>query len=176
MIKILNGRIIESLGSSVVIDVSGFGLHVRVLTTEMISEVGNKETLYTNMIITENNISIYGFKEKPKCEIFEKLIKIKGIGPSIAINILTEISDLQHIDSQNLLKIRGVGSKLADTILNEFGNRNAATVSIKEFVKLGFKKEDVLKVVNELGISSSDSDYSKKILERLCEANNNDSV
>ncbi len=172
MIKVLRGIVIEILENSVILEVSGFGILVKVLMGDEICGVGSEETLYTNLIITENNVGIYGFKCKEKCEMFERLVKIKGVGPSTGINILNEVRDLDNIGLDELLNIRGIGSKLANTIINDLRPKKHFDINIKEFVKLGFKHDDVIQVINELNISNTDRNLNKKILEKLCEVKN----
>ncbi len=176
MIKVLRGKIIDFFDNSVILDVSGFGILVKVLVCDVINGIGEDEVLYTNMIITENNIGIYGFKSKSKCEMFEKLIKIKGVGPSIGINILNEITDLALVNLDDLLKIKGVGSKLANTVLTELNRNTNFCVDVREFVKLGFKKEDVLKVAEELKNKCDSKDFNKNVLEKLCEVKKYDNM
>ncbi len=176
MIRVLKGKILKRNECEVILDVSGFGIYIKVLENEQINNIGEEEILYTKMIISENKINFYGFKIEQRYEMFDKLLSIKGIGPSICINILNSIKKLNEIDKKTIVKVKGVGNKLADTILKELGTGEKSTINIDEFVKLGFKKSDVQNVVDSIDDRISGDTLNRIILEKLCEVNNIDSM
>ncbi len=169
MIRILEGVIMEKSESNVVLDVSGFGMSINILEKENIAEIGVKETLYTKMIITENKVTFYGFKSKNKRNMFDELIRIKGIGPSICIKILNSVSSIESMTKENILQVKGVGNKLAESIIKELGIYETKNIDVNEFVKLGFERNKVISVINTVNVGSAKEDLHKLVLEKLCE-------
>ena len=127
MISFLKGIIADKGLNSVEIDVNGVGFEVMVSSFcyLKLGEIGEPITIQTYMHVREDEMSLYGFFDKFEKEVFLKLLLVNGVGPKMAINILSGVSaeDLSYaIATQNagaLKNIKGVGAKIRDRILLE---------------------------------------------------------
>ena len=170
MIAYLKGNLIKKSTSQAILDVGGVGYCVWIpLSTYL--KLGNlNETMelfiYTHL--TDNSLSLYGFSTEEEREIFLKLISISGIGPKLALNILSgiEASDLEDAirksDVARISLIPGIGKKTALRIAVELQEKlekkeRALVASdfeekedlISALMNLGFKRKEVETVVDE---------------------------
>ncbi len=140
MISFIKGIIADKSLGIVVLDNNGIGFEIYVSTfcAETIGEIGEEVTLYTYLHVREDEMTLYGFKDKFEREVFLKLILVNGVGPKMAINILSGVSaqDLSFaIATQNagILKgIKGVGAKIRDRILLELKEKIDALTHLAE--------------------------------------------
>lgn len=140
MISFIKGIIADKGFGSVVIDNNGLGLEVFVTSfcESTIGEIGEAVTLYTYMNVREDEISLFGFSDKFEREVFLKLLLVNGVGPKMAINILSGVSaqDLSFaIATQNasvLKGIKGVGTKIRERILLELKEKIDALSHLAE--------------------------------------------
>ena len=158
MIAKLTGIIDETRPTEVIIDVHGVGyrVHISLLTQEHIKK-GETISLYTFAIYREDAAILYGFLEKQEQEIFTQIIKISGIGPKAALNILSHLSPKQvravigNAEVDTLKKIEGIGKKTAEKIIFELkplyeNDQDAATPNIA-----GDIKDDAIAALVNLG-------------------------
>src|SRR5690606_36512518 len=123
MIGFLTGKIISSKPTRIIIDVNGVGyiVNISINTFEKIAE---KESIslfiYTN--VREDSITLFGFFTEGEKEMFEHLISVNGIGPKLAISILSGIrtdelkSAIQVSDISRIIAIPGIGRKTAERL------------------------------------------------------------
>jgi len=103
----------------------GYGLKVPLSTYYALPGNGQNVTLYVYTHIKEDSIQLFGFKTREEKGVFQRLLKIRGVGPKLSLNILSylPISDLssalEGIDFETLVAIPGVGKKMAERILFE---------------------------------------------------------
>jgi Holliday junction DNA helicase RuvA len=126
MIGFLTGKIISSKPTKLILDVNGVGyvVNISINTFEMIS---GKDTvsLYVYTSVKEDSISLFGFYSESEKEMFELLITVNGIGPKLAINLLSGIQtdDLKNaIETSNIsriIAIPGIGRKTAERLVLE---------------------------------------------------------
>ncbi len=127
MLSFIKGVIVQKDNNLVVIENNsiGFEVNVSATTAEKIPNVGENAIIYTYMHVREDEITLFGFSDKQEKEVFKKLILVNGVGPRMAINILSGITATNlamAIATQNgsILKgIKGVGTKLRERILLE---------------------------------------------------------
>lgn len=127
MISRIRGVILEKQIQEVVIDVHGLAYEVQVpLNTALqLPGPGNEASLYTHFIVREDAQLLYGFSEARERELFRILIRINGVGPKLALTILSgmETSNfvlcVQNNDVNALVKLPGVGKKTAERLLVE---------------------------------------------------------
>ncbi len=126
MISSLVGKITEIREDSIEITVGGVGYEVSVTLTAIEKlHVGEDTHIYTYMSVREDGISLYGFLTIEEKKMFLKLISISGIGPKVAITILSSISPSQLAvsiimgDIKTLAKVKGIGKKTAERIILE---------------------------------------------------------
>lgn len=127
MITSIHG-ILEATGvDSAIIRVGGFGIRVFAPSTTLnrLSEVGMEVSLATHFHMREDGIALYGFSTEADRDCFEQLISVNGVGPRVALAILsvmdamTFYQAIANEDQQRLGLAKGVGKKLAAQILLE---------------------------------------------------------
>lgn len=136
MIAFLRGRILDKQPNRVIVDVQGVGYEVSVpLSTYYdLGEAGAEAELRIYTHVREEALQLYGFLTEQERQVFERLISISGIGPKLAIAVLSgmDSSDLiaavQRADVARLTGIPGIGKKTAERIVLELKDRLAGLV------------------------------------------------
>jgi Holliday junction DNA helicase RuvA len=159
----LSGKLVEKDPARVVVDVNGVGYEVFVPLTTFTSlpEKGTDVSIDIHTHVREDIIALYGFSTRRERTIFEKLITISGIGPKLAVTILSggSVEDLvgaiKRNDLARLTAIPGVGKKTAERIVVELKDK------LREFViedeKSGVEA-DVLSALENLGYNRALAD------------------
>jgi Holliday junction DNA helicase RuvA len=131
MIAQITGKILHASPTAVVIDVQGIGyeVHIPLSTFERLGPVQSTATLFTHLHVREDAMLLYGFATTSEREMFRLLVSVSGIGPKIALGILSGIQsgDLQqHIARGNvvaLTSVPGVGRKTAERMILELRDK-----------------------------------------------------
>ena len=131
MIAFLRGRVLEKHPNKMIVDVSGVGYDVAVplSTFYTAGETGAEISLRIHTHVREDQLALYGFATPLELAVFERLIAISGIGPKLALAVLSGIEPrelvgaLQRNDVVRLTKIPGVGKKTAERIVLELRDR-----------------------------------------------------
>jgi holliday junction DNA helicase RuvA len=137
MIAFLRGRVLDKQPNRVVVDVGGVGyeVHVPLSTFYEVGDEGAEVALRIHLHVREEALQLYGFLTEIERQLFERLIGISGIGPKLAIAVLSgmETRDLvlavQRADVARLTGIPGIGKKTAERIVLELKDRLAQLVS-----------------------------------------------
>jgi Holliday junction DNA helicase RuvA len=124
MIALLRGRLAEKQPNRIIVDVAGVGYDVAVplSTFYKLGEPGSDVALRVHTHVREDILALYGFSTVLEQQIFERLIGVSGIGPKLALAVLSgiEVADLvravQFGDVARLTAIPGVGKKTAERI------------------------------------------------------------
>lgn len=135
MIGRLKGTLLEKQAPRLLLDVNGVGYEVEVPMTTLyrLPELGQNVTLHTHFVVREDAQLLYGFFEKAERELFRQLIKVNGVGPKMALTILSGMEGAEFVrcvqdhDINTLVKLPGVGKKTAERLLVEMQDR------LKEF-------------------------------------------
>jgi Holliday junction DNA helicase RuvA len=154
----LRGRLTQKDPARVIVDVNGVGYEVFVpLTTfTALPNTGSEVSIDIHTHVREDTIALYGFKTPRERNIFEKLMTISGIGPKLAVTILSggSVEDLvgaiKRSDLARLTAIPGVGKKTAERIILELRDK------FQEFPEAQPKsavESDVLSALENLGYS-----------------------
>lgn len=130
MIAWLKGTILEKQAPELVLDVNGVGyeIHAPMTTFYALPEQGVVE-LYIHFVVREDAQLLFGFATKDERSLFRSLIKVNGVGPKLALAILSSIEPqnfvlcVQNDDVQALTKIPGIGKKTAERLLVEMRDR-----------------------------------------------------
>ncbi len=125
MIEFLRGRLAAKSPDRAVIDVGGvgFGVEVSLRTAERLGAVGDTAELLTYLHVREEALDLYGFHEAAEKTLFLKLIGVSGIGPRLALRILSSMTPqklaeaILHGDVVGLTSLKGVGKKTAEVII-----------------------------------------------------------
>ncbi|HOP32162.1 MAG TPA: Holliday junction branch migration protein RuvA [Candidatus Hydrothermia bacterium] len=126
MLYALEGKVFDKQNVFISIDVNGvvFSLIVSPKFAEEL-EVGAHSKIFVNMILTEEEAVLYGFKTPEEREAFRRLIKLQGVGPNLVFRIMSAmdleelLSCLEKGDVKRLSQVKGVGPKRAERIIFE---------------------------------------------------------
>ena len=133
MIAFLRGRILDKQPNLLIVDVQGVGYHVNVPLSTFydVGEAGAEVSLRIYTHVREDALQLYGFLTTLEQQIFERLIAISGIGPKLAVAVLSGIEPGELIgavhrgDLARLTAIPGVGRKTAERMVLELKDRLA---------------------------------------------------
>ena len=165
MISSLHGKV-ESLGSDwVIINVGGIGFQVYMPTSTLstMGAIGKEVQLYTHLHLREDNATLYGFAEAEELTLFQTLISVTGLGPKLALAMLSGMSIEQLVTaiatgSADLLTvIPGIGKKVANRIVLELKEKIGAGWITTPATQLAQENTDVLAVLTSLGYSAAEA-------------------
>ncbi len=139
MIGRLKGILLEKQPPAILVDVQGVGyeLEASMSTFYHLPECGETITLHTHMVVREDAQLLYGFFSPSERLMFRTLIKISGVGPKLALTILSGMSAedfsscILEGDSKALTQLPGVGKKTAERLVVELKDRIEKDDSIK---------------------------------------------
>lgn len=131
MIGHLRGRILEKQPPWMLLDVNGVGYEVEASmnTFYKLPEVGAEVSLHTHFVVREDAQLLYGFADQQEKLLFRSLIKVNGVGPKLALSILSGISagdfirSVHNEDTTALVRVPGVGKKTAERLIVEMKDR-----------------------------------------------------
>ncbi len=161
-----------------IVDVSGVGYLVFIPSHYMSLLSSKKEvSLYIQTIVKEDSIALYGFLDVNQKKLFNLLILVQGVGPKIALIMLSKISfdDLQKAiitqDIETLKTIPGVGIKVAQRIINELKDKITKIFNIND--KLNINENSKIQNTNQLNeamIALESLGYSKFEIQKIMSA------
>ena len=122
MIALLRGQLLEKHPNRLIVGVGGVGYDVQVplSTFYQAGEPGGDVTLRVHTHVREDQIALFGFATRLEQQLFERLIAVSGIGPKVALSVLSGIEPAEFVravmqaDAGRLTRIPGVGKKTAD--------------------------------------------------------------
>lgn len=131
MIGRLRGTLIEKQPPFLLIDVQGVGYEVQAPMTTFyrLPELGGETLLYTHLAVSETAQQLFGFADERDRQLFRTLIKVSGVGPKLAVAILSgmEADDIARCVREDkvsaLVKVPGVGKKTAERLVIELRDR-----------------------------------------------------
>ena len=175
MIGRLQGTVIDKQAPDLLLDVQGVGYEVLVSLSTFfaVPEVGQSVTLHTHFVVRDDARLLFGFSELGERTLFRHLIKVNGVGPKMALTILSGMSAsefalcVHNNDVATLVKLPGVGKKTAERLVIEMRDRvgdieagasGVAQVASKQpdiaeeaesaLIALGYKPQDAAKMVS----------------------------
>ena len=131
MIGYLRGNLLEKQPPHVLLDVNGVGyeLEVPMTTLFQLPMVGEPLVLHVHLVVREDAQLLYGFYTKRDRTLFRELIRLNGVGPKLALALMSGLSVDEMIqcvnaeDTSRLMKVPGVGKKTAERLLVELKDR-----------------------------------------------------
>ena len=119
MIYSISGKLVEKAATQVIVEAGGIGykLDIPLSTYERLGEEGAQAALYTHMTIRDDCVFLYGFATVEERSFFELLINVPGVGPRVALRVLSGLSVPQlheaivQEDASPLCRIPGIGAK-----------------------------------------------------------------
>jgi Holliday junction DNA helicase RuvA len=170
MIAHLRGALLTKHPNQVVVETAGVGyeVNISVPTFSELPKAGSEVALHIHTHVREDLIALYGFLRPAEKQLFEKLITVSGIGPKLAITILSgmaanEMADaIRGNDLARLTKIPGIGKKTAERMVLELRDKlpEAAGISAAAAPAMSSMEEDVLSALLNLG-------YQKPAAEKV---------
>jgi Holliday junction DNA helicase RuvA len=160
MIAHLRGKLIFKEPGQAIVEAAGVGYDVTISvpTFTTLPAVGQEASLHIHTQVSEDQIALFGFLDREEKRLFERLITVSGVGPKLAIKILSGLSlerTVQAIRGQDhaqLVRIPGVGKKLAERLVVELKDKldDFAAPPMHRNVQ-GPAAEDVLSALTNLG-------------------------
>jgi holliday junction DNA helicase RuvA len=172
MIARLNGKVLEKHPNRVIVDVSGVGYDVQVPLSTFYGcgDPGAAIALRIHTHVREDQLALYGFATDLELVMFEKLIAVSGIGPKLALSVLSGIEPrelagaIQRNDIARLTAIPGVGKKTAERICVELRDRLPKTIDAAPASPADSLREDLVSALANLGYHRQAID---KVLDKL---------
>lgn len=181
MIGRLHGKLLEKNPPQILIDVSGVGYEVDVPMSTFcnLPEVGGELTLHTHFVVREDAQLLYGFATLAERAVFRALIKISGVGPKIALALLSGITVDQLKDAVDrgetglLTKVPGIGKKTAERLVLELKGKLAGTgaATAAAAAPTSGARADVAAALIALGYSEREAAAATKKLPEDCTVN-----
>jgi len=153
----------------VIVDVGGVGYRVLipVSTFYRLGEAGSEVSLRIHTHVREDALALFGFLSSAEQTLFQQLIGVAGVGPKLAVNILSGIETpelveaLRASDIVRLTRIPGVGKKTAERLVLELKDKMPAAIPSAETqppAAEGNLKEDLLSALSNLGYSRPEAE------------------
>lgn len=165
MIGYLTGKIISLKPTRILLDVNGVGyaVNISINTFENISDL-ETVSLFIYTSVKEDSITLFGFFTESEKQMFELLISVTGIGPKLALSILSGIQTddlkdaIQRGDISRIIAVPGIGRKTGERLLLELKNK-VDLVSEEEIKELSFSiKNEAVSALTTLGYNSKTAD------------------
>jgi len=176
MIGFLRGVLLQKSPQELLLDVGGVGYRVLVPISTFcrLGDQGAQAQLLIHTHVREDQLVLYGFTTSAELELFEKLIGVSGVGPKVALGVLSgiEVDDLVHAirgnDVARLTRVPGVGKKTAERLILELKDKIASLhVGTAEPQAPSPKRSDLLSALANLGYSSAEADRAATEVLRL---------
>ena len=172
MIGRLHGKLIEKTPPQVLVDVGGVGYEVDVPMSTFcnLPAEGSEITLLTHFIVREDAQLLYGFATAAERQTFRALIRISGVGPRIALAVLSGMStqDLADAVEQGnatlLTRVPGIGKKTADRLVLELKGKLAGNAFAPAGGAASAAQADILRALMALGYSEREAQASVRAL------------
>ena len=188
MIGRLNGQLAIKRAPQILIDCQGVGYEVDVSmsTFYQLPEEGKPVSIWTHLLIKDDHHALIGFYTDQERKLFRLLIKVNGVGPKMALTILSGISEtdfalcIQSSDVATLVRLPGVGKKTAERLIIEMRDKveglsadgtssttgvgislvsknTSQSEAVEALQSLGYKPADASKMVNAIANANPDS-------------------
>lgn len=190
MIGSIKGRLLEKNPPQILVETNGVGYEIDVPMSTLynLPDIGAEVFLYTHYVVREDAELLFGFSTKAERSLFRLLIRISGIGPKIALSILSGISAsilaqaVSQAEPGLLTRIPGVGKKTAERIVLELkgkidtvvGSADSQTPTsgakadiISALVSLGYSEREALQAVKGLAADVTVNDGIREALKAL---------
>ncbi|HED4458988.1 Holliday junction branch migration protein RuvA [Pasteurella multocida] len=164
MIGHLTGRLVEKHPPEILLDVQGVGYELLLPMTSFyqLPDIGQQTALFTHLVVREDAHLLFGFSQKTDRTLFRELIKTNGVGPKLALAILSAMSveefayAIEREELSKLVKIPGVGKKTAERLLVELKGKFKGLEQEDFFIeRQHFKQPE--HVLNEQDIPASEA-------------------
>jgi holliday junction DNA helicase RuvA len=167
MIAHLRGKLIAKHPNQAIVEAAGVGYDVTISvpTFTELNALGSEVALHIHTHVREDAIALFGFRRMEEKQLFEKLLSVSGIGPKLAITILSGmpagdmVSAIRGNDVAKLTKIPGIGKKTAERMVLELRDKLKDVGMEPAAPPISAVEEDVLSALTNLG-------YQRPLAER----------
>ncbi len=196
MISRLTGILAAKRAPQVLIDCHGVGYEADVSMTTFykLPEVGSQVSLWTHLLVKEDAHSLIGFHDEQERRLFRQLIRITGVGPKMALTILSGIDEQQFAlcvannDIAMLTRLPGVGKKTAERLIIEMrdkveaspgelpaqqpvaGGQSIVSEAIEALQALGYKPADAEKMISRAQQQSETGSSASQLIKKALQA------
>jgi len=174
MIYCIEGKILEKSPTQIIVETNNISylINVSLNTFDKLPEINSNVKLFTHLYLKEDTLELYGFFTKEEKKVFELLIGTPGIGPKVALRILSGLSPSQlqqAVITENisfLTKIPGIGKKIGERLIVElkepmkkisFGieemelkESEIFSDAVEALVVLGYKRNSAISAINSV--------------------------
>jgi Holliday junction DNA helicase RuvA len=174
MIAHIRGRLISKHPNQAIVEAGGVGYDVTI-TVPTFSELSNEGTeveLHIHTHVREDALALYGFLRAQEKQLFEKLITVSGIGPKLAITILSGMAASEMIgairgnDIARLTKIPGIGRKTAERMIVELRDKLEKFGAPQTVATVSPVEEDVLSALLNLGYQRAAAERAISVVSK----------
>ncbi len=197
MIGQIMGRVLDRWDTGVVVDVNGLGyeIHMPSSCAAKFPPSEKDVVIYTHLVWREDTLSLYGFESKEGRDMFRLLLQVSGVGPRVAMNVLSMLGPDELIDilakgeNKRLQSIHGVGKKTAARLCVDLKERakgmleqrganyadvafmpkdegNVYNDALSALINLGYKKGEASAAIRNIMKQHEDADWSLEELVR----------
>lgn len=159
MIATLEGRVAHKDPEYMIVVVGGVGIEVFAPRTTIEKVKGETVFLHTRLIVREDSLTLYGFSSESERDLFDTFIKISGVGPKLAITMLSSLS-IDNIRNavvserpEILTRVPGIGKKTAQKILFELKDKISVGLDAMPAGDFNNVNADVMDALTSLGYS-----------------------
>jgi Holliday junction DNA helicase RuvA len=160
MIANVSGKITQIEYGSVVVDVGGIGFRLLVPSpTRDHLHSGEMAFLYTQLIVRQDALTLYGFETKEACDFFNLLLSVDGVGPRTALSVLSTLTPdairraVFHEQAEVFSRVPGVGKKTSQKILLYLQDRIKAMAGLEPVAMMSDADTEILAALTTLGYS-----------------------
>jgi Holliday junction DNA helicase RuvA len=173
MIARLSGILFEKLPDRVVLDAGGVGYAVAISfqTYQELPDAGNPAALLVHTHVREDTLALFGFATEREKKLFEMLISVSGVGPKLALTLLSGIpadellGALAKGDARRLVSIPGIGKKTAERLTLELKEK-AEKLFVPPAGGPGIEAQDVVSALVNFGYKKSEAERAVDQLTR----------
>ena len=178
MISLINGTVRSMSLDKAIVEVGGVGLSLSITQkTSALLNVGVSAQFFTTLIVREDALTLYGFLDDADRALFELVQTVSGIGPKVALSIVSALSPSQlgvavaQEDISAIEKVPGIGRKGAQRLILELkGKLSDFGTTIKSTHHQPAWREQLTSALVSLGFSAKDSDVAiSQVVSRLAE-------
>lgn len=192
MISRLTGILAAKRAPQILIDCHGVGYEADVSMTTFykLPEVGRQISIWTHLLVKEDSHSLIGFDNEQERKLFRQLIRITGVGPKMALTILSGIDEQQFAlciannDIAMLTRLPGVGKKTAERLIIEMrdkidvtagdlptqqavaGGHSIVNEAIEALQALGYKPTDAEKMISRAQQQGASADSASQLIKQ----------
>jgi Holliday junction DNA helicase RuvA len=179
MIAHLRGRILEKNPNRLILEAAGVGYELSISVTSFsgLPSLGAEVSLFVHTHVREDTLALYGFLRRDEKQLFERLISVSGIGPKLAITVLSGIAAdalvaaLRGNNIAALTRIPGVGKKTAERMVLELRDKLEGLEAAPAAPPASRVEEDIVSALVNLGYQRTPAEQAaRRAIERLGEA------